>query len=57
MNICEVFGFDIESDGSVGTIAVPGSLLSNVTLSCSNDNTVDLVPPLSEFLVKTLCSY
>ena len=57
-NICEVFGFDIESDGSIGTIAVPGGLLLNVSLSCSNvyDSTAvsndDSVPPLSEFVVK-----
>ena len=27
----EVFGFDIESDGSVGTLAVPGVLMTNVS--------------------------
>ena len=37
-NFCEVFGFDIESDGSIGTLAIPGIIKSDV-LSCSNDNT------------------
>ena len=26
----EVFGFDIESDGSVGTLAVPGVMMNNL---------------------------
>ena len=57
-NIYQVFGFDIESDGSVRTIAVPGGLLSNVTLSCSNDITIAIDhsdPPLSKFCCKDSC--
>ena len=31
----EVFGFDIESDGSVGTLAVPGVLMNNLNSVCN----------------------
>ena len=34
-----VFGFDIESDGSVGTLAVPGVIIRNINVTC---------PPQSE---------
>ena len=30
--IREIFGYDIESNGSVGTLAVPGELFGNVSL-------------------------
>lgn len=34
----EVFGFDIESDGSVGTLSIPGVLLKNVSNTCMSMN-------------------
>ena len=30
-----VFGFDIESDGSVGTLAVSGVIIRNVSITCA----------------------
>ena len=42
-----VYGFDIESDGSVGALAVPGELLINtsMTTTCNTQSTV--TPPPS----------
>ena len=45
-NISVVFGFDIESDGSIGTLALPGNLRSDV-ISCSNGTTE--MPMLSKY--------
>ena len=43
---CELFGFDIESNGSVGTLAVPGELIENGTdVICSEDQpSSELIP-------------
>ena len=41
-----VYGFDIESDGSVGALAVPGELLINtsMTTTCNTQSTVTPSP-------------
>ena len=46
-NLQSVYGFDIESDGSVGALAVPGELLINtsMTTTCNTQSTV--TPPPS----------
>ena len=33
-NLHDVFGFDIESDGSIGTLPVPGVVIQNTTSLC-----------------------
>ena len=30
-----VFGFDIESEGSVGTLAIPGKIIRNINVTCA----------------------
>ena len=44
----EVFGFDIEYDGSVGTLAVPGVISWNVSESCITSNDHEEEPTQSE---------
>ena len=47
----KVFGFDIESDGSVGTLAVPGVIPWNDNETCMTSNDREVEPTQSEFLL------
>ena len=40
----EVFGFDIESDGSVGTLAVPGVIMNNLNSATVCNPTLPTIP-------------
>ena len=54
----KVFGFDIESDGSVGTLAVPGVISWNVNVTCMTSSEDEVEEPTqSEFLLHILGDY
>ena len=57
--ITEVIGYDIESDGTVGTLAIKGVLLSNSTLSCLPVNDTQSIGEhtLQYSAYMTLCMY
>ena len=42
-----MYGFDIESDGSVGALAVPGELLINTSMTTTCNTQSTLTPPPS----------
>ena len=42
-----VYGFDIESDGSVGALAVPGELLINTSMTTTCNTQSAVTPPPS----------
>ena len=52
-----MFGFDIESDGSVGTLAVPGVISWNDNETCMTSSDLEVEPTQSEFLFHILGDY
>ena len=50
-NYYEVFGFDIESDGSVETLAVPGEISWNVSEMCMSTRDQEIEPTEGELKV------
>ena len=49
-DVSEVFGYDIESDGSVGTLAVPGVISWNDNETCMTSSDREVEPTQSELL-------
>ena len=52
----KVFGFDIESDGSVGTVAIPGVIIANMNVSCTliRNISTDSTRKLQKLLINTV---
>ena len=48
-DVSEVFGYDIESDGSVGLLAVPGVISRNDNETCMTSSDHEVEPAQSEF--------